>query len=62
MRIAGQCRFLQGNINSKKTRKAVEIKVGSEGQELKGSSSKGVKSLNSRLLACAIRKKGILNR
>ena len=61
MRIAGQCRFLQGNINSKK-RKAVEIKVGSEGQELKGSSSKGVKSLNSRLLACAIRKKGILNR
>ena len=36
MRIAGQCRFLQGNINSKKTRKAVEIKVGSEGQELKG--------------------------
>ena len=61
MWIAGQCRFLQGNINSKK-RKAAGIKVGSEGQELKGSSSKGVKSLNSRLLACAIRKKGILNR
>jgi hypothetical protein len=43
--------FLTKKISIQKTRKAVEIKVGSEGQELKGSSSKGVKSLNSRLLA-----------
>jgi len=36
MWIAEQCRFLQKKYQSKKTRKAVEIKVGSEGQELKG--------------------------
>ena len=36
MWIAEQCRFLQKKYQSKKTRKAVGIKVGSEGQELKG--------------------------